>query len=324
MSETTSTTGTAPAPVADNTKPLASEPKGRTGAARILAGRDAITIYALIAFLIYAAITIPRFASPVTTGFLLLDVIPVLLIAMPMTLIIITGEIDLSVASIAGLTSALMGVLWAGGMDIWLVLAISLLAGIAAGMFNGFLIAVLGLPSLAVTIGTLALFRGLALVTIGDNAVANFPKALTAFFTSKLGGTGIPTVMIGVVARHCLLRGPAALHAVRPRALRHRLQQGGRQLRGHQGGPQQVLALRGIRCRLRPGRDLLDAALHQRPQRQRVRTGTGRHRRCPARRRLDLRRQGIHSRRHRRCPADRHASTTPSAWPACPTSSSSP
>jgi rhamnose transport system permease protein len=190
---------TAPAVAADSTKPLADEPKGRTGAARILASRDAITIYVLLAFLIFAAVTIPRFASPVTTGFLLLDVIPVLLIAMPMTLIIITGEIDLSVASTAGLTSALMGVLWAGGMDIWLVLAICILAGTAAGMFNGFLIAVLGLPSLAVTIGTLALFRGLALVVIGDNAVANFPRELTAFFTSKLGGTGIPTVMIGVV-----------------------------------------------------------------------------------------------------------------------------
>lgn len=198
MSETTSSTSTA-APAADSTRPLASEPKGRTGAARILTGRDAITIYALAAFLIYAAIAIPRFASPVTTGFLLLDVIPVLLIAMPMTLIIITGEIDLSVASTAGLTSALMGVLWAGGMNIWLVLIISLLAGISAGMFNGVLIAVFGLPSLAVTIGTLALFRGLALVIIGDNAVANFPKDLTAFFTSKLGATGIPSVMIGVL-----------------------------------------------------------------------------------------------------------------------------
>ena len=244
MSETTSTTSTAPAPVADNTKPLASEPKGRTGAARILTGRDAITIYALIAFLIYAAIAIPRFASPVTTGFLLLDVIPVLLIAMPMTLIIITGEIDLSVASTAGLTSALMGVLWAGGMDIWLVLAISLLAGIAAGMFNGFLIAVLGLPSLAVTIGTLALFRGLALVIIGDNAVANFPKALTAFFTSKIGGTGIPTVMIGVVVVMVFFgvllhftpfgRGLYAMGYSKEAA----------SFVGHQRGPQQVLALR--------------------------------------------------------------------------------
>jgi rhamnose transport system permease protein len=182
MSET-ATPGNTPAaaPVADSTKPLATEPKGRTGAARILASRDAVTIYALLAFLVFAAISIPRFASPVTTGFLLLDVIPVLLIAMPMTLIIVTGEIDLSVASTAGLTSALMGVLWAGGMDIWLVLAISLLAGVAAGMFNGFLIAVLGLPSLAVTIGTLALFRGLALVVIGVVLIVLFFGILLHF-----------------------------------------------------------------------------------------------------------------------------------------------
>lgn len=184
---------------ADTSKTLAAEPKGRTGGARILLGRDAIMIYALLVFVLYACIAIPRFASPITVGFLLLDVIPILLIALPMTLVIITGEIDLSVASIAGLTSALMGVLWAAGLDIGTVLALSLLAGVIAGTFNGFLVAVVGLPSLAVTIGTLALFRGLALVVIGDNAVANFPPELTAFFTSKLGTTGIPTVMIGVI-----------------------------------------------------------------------------------------------------------------------------
>ena len=187
------------APVLDTSTTLTAEPRGRTGAARMLLGRDAIMIYALVVFVIYACIAIPRFASPVTVGFLLLDVIPVLLIALPMTLVIITGEIDLSVASIAGLTSAVMGVLWAAGFDIGMVLVISLLVGVVAGAFNGFLVAVVGLPSLAVTIGTLALFRGLALVVIGDNAVANFPPELTAFFTSKLGGTGIPTVMIGVV-----------------------------------------------------------------------------------------------------------------------------
>ena len=87
---------------ADTTKTLRDEPRGRTGWARILLGRDAIMIYLLIATIIIAMISIPRFASPVTVGFLLLDVIPVLLIAMPMTLIIITGEIDLSVASHRG------------------------------------------------------------------------------------------------------------------------------------------------------------------------------------------------------------------------------
>lgn len=184
---------------ADTTQTLAAEPKGRTGWARILLGRDAVMIYLLVATIVIAMVSIPRFASPVTVGFLLLDVIPVLLIAMPMTLIIITGEIDLSVASIAGLTSAVIGVLWQAGFDIGLVLIIGVLIGVVAGAFNGFLVAVVGLPSLAVTIGTLALFRGLALVVIGDNAVANFPPELTAFFTSKLGATGIPTVMIGVV-----------------------------------------------------------------------------------------------------------------------------
>jgi len=185
--------------VTSTSQTLARQPKGRTGLARILLGRDAVMIYVLIVAVLLFTLTLPRFGSPVTVGFLLLDVIPVLLIAMPMTLIIITGEIDLSVASIAGLTSAVLGVLWAGGMDIATALLLSVGVGILAGAFNGFLVAVVGLPSLAVTIGTLALFRGLALVVIGDNAVANFPPELTAFFTSKIGGTGIPTVMIGVV-----------------------------------------------------------------------------------------------------------------------------
>ena len=102
----------APAGV-DTTKPISGVDKIR--GQRWWAGRDAVMVYILIAFLLYAMITIPRFASPVTTGFLLLDVIPTLLIAMPMTLIIITGEIDLSVASVAGVSSAVLGVLWAGG-----------------------------------------------------------------------------------------------------------------------------------------------------------------------------------------------------------------
>lgn len=162
-------------------------------------GRDAVMIYILIVFLLYAMITIPRFASPVTTGFLILDVIPTLLIAMPMTLIIITGEIDLSVASIAGLSSATLGMMWAGGSNIWLSMAVALVVGLLAGIINGVLIAFVGLPSLAVTIGTLALFRGLALVVIGDNAVANFPKEITAFASAKLGATGIPIMLIPVL-----------------------------------------------------------------------------------------------------------------------------
>ncbi|MCY7325993.1 MAG: ABC transporter permease [Microbacteriaceae bacterium] len=167
---------------------------------RILLSRDAVMFYALIAVVVYAYTQVPYFASTQTVGFLLLDVIPILLIAMPMALVIITGEIDLSVASTVGLTSAVMGVLFQAGVPIGVVLVLCLLLGTVLGAVNGFLVTALGLPSLAVTIGTLALYRGFALVVIGDNAVANFPQELTRFSTSKLGDTGIPVVMLLVLA----------------------------------------------------------------------------------------------------------------------------
>jgi rhamnose transport system permease protein len=156
--------------------------------------------YLVLAVVLLLSLTVSGFASARTAGFLLLDVIPILMIALPMTLVIITGEIDLSVASTAGLASAIMGVLWAGGMNIYLVLVVCLVVGLLAGTFNGLMVTWVGLPSLAVTIGTLALFRGLALVVIGDNAVANFPRELTTWATSKIGATGIPVFMLVVLA----------------------------------------------------------------------------------------------------------------------------
>jgi rhamnose transport system permease protein len=174
--------------------------KPRSGWTKRLTGNDAIIWYALIIVVIVASLTVRYFASPLTVGFLLIQIIPILLIAMPMALVIISSEIDLSVASIAGLTSAVMGVLWRdSGWDIGVVIFASVLVGVVCGAFNGFLITTLGLPSLAVTIGTLALFRGLALVVIGDQKVANFPKELNTFVLSKIGTTGIPVVMIFVL-----------------------------------------------------------------------------------------------------------------------------
>ncbi|MBI5161508.1 MAG: ABC transporter permease [Micrococcales bacterium] len=160
-------------------------------------GRDAVTVYALVAVVVIASLTVPYFAGTATVNFLLIDAIPVLAIAMPMALIIVTGEIDLSVASIAGLSAATTGVLVAKtDLPLPAILLIVIVIGLACGAVNGVLVTVIGLPSLAVTIGTLALVRGLALVVIGDEAVAEFPLDVTTFVTSTIGGTGIPTMMI--------------------------------------------------------------------------------------------------------------------------------
>jgi rhamnose transport system permease protein len=127
------------------------------------------------------------FFTPVNLGNLLADFTEIALMALPLTLIIVAAEIDLSIASVLGMSSALMGVLWQHGLPMPLVLVLVLLGGVLAGLINGLLVVKLGLPSLAVTIGTLAGYRGLAYVLLGDQAVADFPARYTDFGIGTLG-----------------------------------------------------------------------------------------------------------------------------------------
>ena len=152
-----------------------------------------------MASIIVASLTVSGFATPRNVGFLLIDVIPVLLLALPMTLIIITGEIDLSVASIAGFTSCVFGALWNAGIPMETIVPLCIVLGAVSGALNGFLVSVVGLPSLAVTIGTLALYRGLAFVVLGDQAVTSFPRAITTALQAKIGATGIPVWILPVI-----------------------------------------------------------------------------------------------------------------------------
>jgi rhamnose transport system permease protein len=150
----------------------------------------------LVLFLVIASVAIEGFASTRNAGFLLLDVVVIVLIALPLTLIVVTGEIDLSVASTVGLSSAVMGKLWFAGLPLESIIPLVLLLGAVLGAVNGLLVTKLGLPSLAVTIGTLALYRGLAFVVLGDQAVADFPRSWTSWAISSIGATGIPVVVV--------------------------------------------------------------------------------------------------------------------------------
>jgi rhamnose transport system permease protein len=165
----------------------------------MLASWDAVVILALVLVWVVAGVAIDGFASGRNFGFLLLDILPIAAIALPMTLIIITGEIDLSVASTLGLTSAVMGQLWASGLALEMIIPLCLVLGAVLGALNGFFVTVLGLPSLAVTIGTLALYRGLAFVVLGDRAVADFPFGWTGAATSSIPGTPIPWFVLPLV-----------------------------------------------------------------------------------------------------------------------------
>jgi rhamnose transport system permease protein len=138
----------------------------------------------------------PYFLTPFNLSLMVEDFVEKALMALPMTLIIIAGEIDLSVASVLGLASVVLGVTWNAGIPLWLGIGLALAVGIIAGLLNGVLVTRLGLPSLVVTLGTLALFRGLAFVILGDQAVSNFPNTFTNFGIGYVPGTLIPWTFV--------------------------------------------------------------------------------------------------------------------------------
>lgn len=98
-----------------------------------------------------------------------------IIVALVMTFIIINAEIDLSVASVMGLTACVLAFVFAAGAPMWACVLIALAAGLLAGMFNGFWIARVGLPSLVVTLAGLIGFRGLARVFLEDRSITGFP-----------------------------------------------------------------------------------------------------------------------------------------------------
>ncbi|UOQ56798.1 ABC transporter permease [Leucobacter allii] len=184
---TTSTRTTGLRPIAEYDRPLWQ---------RLLLTRETAIIALFVIVVVAAAVIVPNFGSKITMTYLLLDMFPVLIIALPMTAIIVTGEIDLSVASVVGLSSVLTGVLTQAGVPFGLTIVLAIIAGVLCGAVNGFLVTVVGLPSLAVTIGTLALYRGLAVGLLGTTAVTDFPAFWTDLAKEKIGSTGIPVVVI--------------------------------------------------------------------------------------------------------------------------------
>lgn len=163
---------------------------------RILVTREMAIVVLLLATLLVAAVAIPYFADRLTVYNLLRDMFATLLIALPMTLVMITGDIDISVGSMVGLSCSMLGLLYASGVPFELAMVIVLGVGAAGGLLNGTLVAKIGLPSLAVTIGTMALFRGIAVGLLGTSSVTDFPQAWTDLTKYEIGYTGMPFLMV--------------------------------------------------------------------------------------------------------------------------------
>jgi rhamnose transport system permease protein len=122
------------------------------------------------------------------------------LIALGMTLVIITGGIDLSVGAVLGLSGIVLGMLFQAGMNIWLAVAVVLVLGLACGLLNGFVTAYIGIPPLIVTLATTAVFRGLALGLSQAESFGGYPEAFYMIGQGYVARVPVQFIVLVVVA----------------------------------------------------------------------------------------------------------------------------
>ncbi|MEM5016332.1 autoinducer 2 import system permease LsrD [Metabacillus indicus] len=183
---------------------------------RLLKWEAALVIFLLAEIFVFGQIS-PGFNNPSNLLYSINDFAYIALAAIPMTFVIITGGIDVSVGSIMGLSSIIMGVFWMGGMNIWLAMIITLLAAVSAGCINGWIVANTTVQPLVVTLGGMFLFSGIALVISGGasasgyEGISGFPEPFVEIANGQL--LGIPNSIWIILASLCFFGG--LLHMTR-------------------------------------------------------------------------------------------------------------
>lgn len=124
-------------------------------------------------------------------------------IALGMTLVIVSGGIDLSVGPIAALSAVVAASLMVAGVPIPLAVMAAIGAGALCGLFNGVLIAYAGLQPFIVTLGGLSLYRALSLIYTGGNPVYGIPPEFRAFTNGDTFGLPTPVVIVAIIALIC-------------------------------------------------------------------------------------------------------------------------
>jgi rhamnose transport system permease protein len=121
-------------------------------------------------------------------------------IAVCMAFIIISGNMDLSVASNMAMSAAVMGIAFRSGIGIWPSALLCLLVGMAGGLFNGLIITRVKLPAMVATLATFSLYRGIAYVLLGNQAITGYPYEFATLGQGYFPGTNIPNQFVVFIA----------------------------------------------------------------------------------------------------------------------------
>jgi len=148
------------------------------GVRQVLGSWESLLAMLLVALFVIGSAVLPHFLDPYNLLDGTSNFSEKALIALPMALLIICREIDISVAGTLALCSVAMGLAMNAGLPPETLLIVALATGTACGWLNGFLVTRFALPSIVVTIGTVSLYRGLASVVLGDKAFTGYPQSM--------------------------------------------------------------------------------------------------------------------------------------------------
>lgn len=166
---------------------------------RRLRSWEGLLFVLLLVVLAYNIARVPNFLTVTNQVNLFQLGIEKAIVVLIMTFVIISGEIDLSVASMMGLSAATAASLFQSGVPMVVAILVALAVGAGFGLINGYFVAVVGLSSLAVTLAGYVGFRGLARLLVQDNSVGGFPEWFTDLGQKGLVGPLTLSILLFLV-----------------------------------------------------------------------------------------------------------------------------
>jgi rhamnose transport system permease protein len=182
-------------------------------AGRLLVRWETLLVLAIVGVGIWSWTLSPFFLNRANLLDLATPYIFIGLMAFGLTFVVVAGEIDISVVSNLAVSVVCFAQIYDAGVNVWLAAFAGLVVATTLGLVNGFLVGILNLPSLAVTLGTLAAYGGLAYVVLSGEGVASFPSGYSKIGGGYIAGNELPVALLVLVGFTLLLA--LLLHATR-------------------------------------------------------------------------------------------------------------
>jgi len=168
--------------------------------------------YGVLALLVLTVVVVtavnPAFLAGGNVKDMLVQAAPAAVVACGLTLVVVMGEIDISVGSLMGLLAAVLGIVTSPerlGWPVGVGIALTLLLGMAVGLINGLLVTYGRVPSIIVTLGMLTALRGITEILMGGEWIKQLPPGLRYFGTGAVAGVPVSVVVAALVVCGCIV-----------------------------------------------------------------------------------------------------------------------